>query len=383
MRNFPATAGILGSLMAILGCNNSGDTSTDATSLEARQVKQAISCTVGMSSNDSTVFMKGGGNAFHETRENSFRPSEPAPEGMVWVPGGTFSMGLVNPNGLHKGGKETMDDARPIHTVTVRGFWMDAYEVTNAQFEEFVKATGYVTVAERTPTAEEFPDASPEQLVAGSIVFSPPASGAHLDNYLEWWKYVRNANWRHPEGPSSSIKGKENYPVVHICWEDAAAYARWAGKRLPTEAEWEFAARGGKAGNLYPWGNSYLLNGQYAANTFQGSFPSKDAAADGHRGLAPVGQYPPNAYGLYDMSGNVWEWCEDWYSPEYYSISSAAGPVSNPRGPQNAPPSMMKVQRGGSFLCTDEYCSRYLLGSRGKAEWRSSANHIGFRCVRD
>ena len=237
----------------------------------------------------------------------------PAPEGMVWIPGGEFSMGS---DGKRDGesccSPATVADALPIHRVYVDGFWMDATVVTNAEFAKFIQATGYVTLAERAPTKEEFPTAPPENLVAGSIVFTPTPRAVPLTNHYRWWRYQHNANWRHPEGPESSIKGKENYPVVHIAYPDAEAYAKWAGKRLPTEAEWEFAARGGLSGQLYPWGDEFKPDGKFAANTYQGQFPVTDAGEDGFTGMAPVRAFPQNDYGLYDMAGNVWQWCSDW-----------------------------------------------------------------------
>lgn len=281
-----------------------------------------------------------------------------------------------------------MADARPIHRVYVDGFWMDKTDVTNEQFAKFVKATGYVTVAERKPRAEDFPGAPPENLVAGSIVFAPPDRPVALNNHYQWWTYVPGANWRHPLGPNSNIKGREKYPVVQIAYEDAVAYAQWAGKRLPTEAEWEFAARGGLSGNLYAWGNDFHPNGKWMANTYQGSFPSRDDGEDGYSGISPVAQFPGNGYGLYDMSGDVWQWTSDWYRPDYYALLAAQGTVArNPKGPESSfdpsePGEKKRVHRGGSFLCTDQYCSRYIVGTRGKGEISSASNHLGFRCVK-
>jgi formylglycine-generating enzyme required for sulfatase activity len=312
---------------------------------------------------------------------------------MVWIPGGEFSMGCADPRGIPYGGHDSMADARPIHRVQVDGFWMDATEVTNAQFAAFVHATGYVTVAERTPSAEDFPGAPPENLVPGSIVFTPPDAAVPLRDatgaaHLRWWAYVPGAHWRHPTGPGSSIEGRDEEPVVHVAFEDAEAFAAWAGKRLPTEAEWEFAARGGLANAPYPWGGEFLPEGRWMANTWQGRFPVENTALDGHAGIGPVGRYPANAYGLHDMSGNVWEWCADWYRPDTYAQVAQEGGVSvNPRGPADSfdpqePGVPKRVQRGGSFLCSDQYCSRYIVGTRGKGEVSSGTNHIGFRCVR-
>ena len=316
-------------------------------------------------------------------------PPRPAATGMAWIPGGRFSIGCIDPRGLPHGGDQPMADARPIHEVTVTGFWIDTTEVTNRQFAAFVDATGYVTVAEKPPRPEDFPGAAPENLVAGSIVFTPPNRPVPLGNHLQWWRYVPGANWRHPLGPDSSIDGHEDFPVVHVAFEDAEAYAAWAGKRLPTEAEWEFAARGGLAGNLYPWGNEFRPGDRWMANTWQGRFPLENTAEDGFAGIAPVGQFPANPYGLFDVSGNVWEWCADWYRPDTYAEQVAGRlPTDNPRGPTDSfdpqePGIPKRVQRGGSFLCTEQYCSRYILGTRGKGEISSGCNHIGFRCVRD
>jgi formylglycine-generating enzyme required for sulfatase activity len=217
-------------------------------------------------------------------------------------------------------------------------------------------------------------------------VFTPKATN-DLSNSYNWWNYVHGANWRHPTGPGSDLTGKENYPVVHIAEEDAEAYAKWAGKRLPTEAEWEFAARGGKTGELYTWGNTFKLNDQWMANTYQGKFPQMDLGTDGFVGIAPVKKFAPNTYGLYDMAGNVWEWCSDWYRADYYKTLARNKVSDNPKGPDNSldpaePTEKKKVQRGGSFLCTDQYCTRYMVGSRGKGEYRSASNHVGFRCVK-
>lgn len=217
------------------------------------------------------------------------RPPGPAPAGMVWIPGGEFLMGSEGTSGDKSlCSPETVADAQPVHRVHVDGFWMDQTDVTNAEFEKFVMATGYITVAERTPTKEEFPDAPPENLVAGSVVFTPPLNPVPLNDHFQWWTYVKGANWRYPEGPQSDIKGKENYPVVQVAYEDALAYAKWAGKRLPTEAEWEFAARGGLAGKTYAWGDEFKPGGKFMANTYQGQFPVKDIGQDGFAGIAPV-----------------------------------------------------------------------------------------------
>jgi sulfatase modifying factor 1 len=312
-----------------------------------------------------------------------------APPGMAWIPGGEFSMGCEDPRGLTCGGPDPMNDARPIHRVAVDGFWIDRTEVTNDQFAAFVRATDYKTVAERAPTAAEFPNAPPENLVAGSVVFTPPDGPVPLNNHYNWWDYVKGASWRHPQGPDSNIDGRGDYPVVQMAFEDAEAYARWAGKRLPTEAEWERAARGGVEGKPYSWGDDLKPEGRWMANIWQGKFPVKDAAEDGFAGIAPVAKFPPNGFGLHDMAGNVWEWCSDWYRADTYAWLAKAGRVAlNPKGPTSGydpsePDQPKRVHRGGSFLCTDQYCTRYMIGTRGKGEVSSAANHLGFRCVKE
>jgi formylglycine-generating enzyme len=307
------------------------------------------------------------------TTKRDQAPSEPAPDGMVWIPGGTFWMG---------GDDDSTSDAKPVHQVTLDGFWIDRTEVTSRQFAAFVEATGYVTVAERNPDPKDFPDAPREKLVPGSLVFSPPAGEISLENPLVWWSYVAGAQWRHPEGPASTIEGKAEYPVVQVCWDDAMAYVRWAQKRLPTEAEWEYAARGGKPRSRFTWGDELRPEGKWQANIWQGRFPDQNTGEDGFARIAPAGSFPPNGFGLSDMSGNVWEWCSDWYRPRYDLDQSR-----NPTGPSESfdpdePKVPKRVQRGGSFLCTDLYCTRYLPGARGKGAPDSAASHVGFRCAK-
>ncbi len=327
---------------------------------------------------------------FAPTIPNKISAPTNAPEGMVWIPGGEFSMGCTMPNQgvCTMATMNAVNDSQPIHRVYVDGFWMDTNDVTNAKFEKFVEATGYKTVAEIAPTKEQFPTAPPENLVAGSTVFTPTTNAVRLDDYYQWWRYVHGANWRHPTGQDSDIKGKENYPVVQIAYVDAVAYAKWAGKRLPTEAEWEFAARGGQSGKTYFWGDELKPNGKWMANIYEGKFPMNDTGEDGFAGIAPVGQFPANGYGLFDMAGNVWQWCSDWYRPDYYArLKLAVGNavVRNPQGSSSSytpgDDQPQRVQRGGSFLCTDQYCTRYMLGTRGKGDVDTGSNHLGFRCV--
>ncbi len=299
--------------------------------------------------------------------------------GMVRIAGGDFWMGTDH---------HEMDDAKPVHQVHVDAFWMDATDVTNAEFAKFVRETGYLTVAERQPSGPEFEGVAPEKLVPGSVVFTPPQHAADLNDNLSWWAWSPGANWRHPEGPKSNLDGRWDHPVVQVAWEDAAAYARWAGKRLPTEAEWEFASRGGLDRQTYVWGAEFKPQGRWRANTFQGHFPERNSAEDGFPGTSPVRAFAPNGFGLYDMAGNVWQWCSDWYRADYYAQLAESGKIAvNPQGPPDSldpdePGVPKRVQKGGSFLCTDQYCSRYMAGSRGKGEPRTSTNHAGFRCVR-
>jgi formylglycine-generating enzyme required for sulfatase activity len=313
---------------------------------------------------------------------------EASTTGMVLIPAGSFMMGADN--------EQARNDELPKHQVQVNGFWMDQTEVTNAQFREFVAATGYVTTAERKPDWEEIknqlPPGTPKPpdsvLVASSLVFKSPLRPVSLQDYSQWWAWQKGADWRHPEGPQSSIKGKDNHPVVHISWDDAQAYCKWAGKRLPTEAEWEWAARGGLANNTYPWGNEPVESGKPKANTWQGRFPDQNTQKDGFYSSAPVKSFAPNGYGLYDMAGNVWEWCTDYYRAEYYQQVHQQGKVKNPKGPASSfdpdePTVPKRVQRGGSFLCHDSYCSSYRASARMKSSPDTGMSHSGFRCVKD
>jgi formylglycine-generating enzyme len=304
-------------------------------------------------------------------------PGSP-PEGMTWIPGGTFWMGCEGCG---------MPDALPTHLVAVDGFWMDRAPVTNAEFERFVAATNYVTVAERPLDPRDFPGVPKEKLLPGSAVFSPTSVPVRLDDPLQWWHYTPGANWKHPEGAGSDIRNRADHPVVHVAFEDASAYAAWAGKRLPTEAEFEFAARGGLDRNLFPWGNELMPGNRPAANIWQGTFPARDRGEDGYTGTSPVTAFGPNGFGLFDMGGNVWQWCADWYRPDYYSaIAAGAAVARNPQGPTDSfdpqePNVAKRVVKGGSYLCTEQYCARYLVGSRGKSEVTSGASNLGFRMV--
>lgn len=278
------------------------------------------------------------------------------------------------------GGDDGGSDEKPIHEVELSGFWMDETEVTNAEFAKFVHATNYRTISERTPNPSDFPGVDPAMLVPGSLVFIPSAD-ATAGDILKTWDYVPGADWRHPEGPSSAIADRMNHPVVHVAWEDAAAYAKWAGKRLPTEAEWEYAARGGLVGLRFPWGSD---DGDLPKrmNTWQGEFPKLNRVEDGFLTTAPVRSFPPNPYGLYDMAGNVWEWCADWYRNDAYQDSTRV----NPTGPTNSfdperPGQALRVLRGGSFLCAANYCAGYRVSARMKNTPDTATNHAGFRCV--
>lgn len=306
--------------------------------------------------------------------------------GMVLIPGGTFSMGADN--------EQADPDELPKHTVQLNAFYIDATEVTNAQFKKFVQATGYVTTAERKPDWEAFKNSLPpgtpkpadSLLVAASLVFKQTAGPVDLNDFNQWWEWVPGANWKHPQGPGTDIEGKENFPVVQVSWDDAMAYCKWAGKRLPTEAEWEFAARGGLINNIYPWGNETINTGTPKANSWEGSFPYLNQKKDGFVRTAPVKSFPPNGYGLYDIAGNVWEWCSDLYHNEYYH-QVAGKKIVDPQGPSVSydpqdPYTQKRSMRGGSFLCNDSYCSGYRVARRMKSSHDTGLEHTGFRCVK-
>jgi sulfatase modifying factor 1 len=317
--------------------------------------------------------------------------AEPEPphkeDGMVWIPGGRFTMGTND--------AEAYPAEKPAVAVKVSGYWMDSREVTNAEFAKFVEATGYITLAERKPVWEDLknqlPPGTPKPdesvLVPGSLVFSPPSYKVTTDDLSLWWKWVNGANWKNPEGPGSTIEGKENHPVVHVAFDDAQAYATWAGKRLPTEVEWEFAARGGINGRRFAWGDELTPGGQYLANTFQGVFPHQNDGKDGYVGSSPVGSFPPNSFGLYDMIGNVWELTSDWYDAlklarlagQAPKLDATMNPCYNPDNPY----SMERVMKGGSYLCAENYCVNYRPSARQGTSYDSGTSNVGFRLIKD
>ena len=302
---------------------------------------------------------------------------------MIWIPGGAFRMGSD---------RHYVEEA-PAHRVIVDGFWMDATPVTNRQFAAFVAATGHVTMAERKPDPKDYPGALPHMLRAGSLVFNPTPRPVSLEDWSQWWSFKFGADWRHPLGPGSSIRELDDHPVVHVAYPDALAYARWAGKSLPTEAQWEYAARGGLEGAEFAWGDELTPNGRHMANTWQGAFPFENTAEDGYERTSPVGSYPANGYGLFDMIGNVWEWTCDWYEPKHpdEALKACCTP-RNPRGGREErsydplQPSVRiprKVLKGGSHLCAPSYCRRYRPAARHPEPIDTSAGHVGFRCVTD
>jgi formylglycine-generating enzyme required for sulfatase activity len=306
---------------------------------------------------------------------------EQAPANMLWIPGGTFSMGSD---------KHYPEEA-PVHRVTVDGFWMDVTPVTNRQFREFVGATGRTTFAEIPPDPRDYPGALPHMLYAGSLVFTPPSRPVDLRNWGEWWSFMKGADWRHPYGPQSSIDGLDDHPVVHVAHVDALAYAKWAAKDLPTEAEWEFAARGALDGAEFAWGDDFTPSGRQMANTWQGEFPRENLVLDGYERTSPVTAFPPNGYGLHDMIGNVWEWTDDWFSQKHKPDAKKACCIpENPRGGraeesfdpcQPAIKIPRKVIKGGSHLCAPNYCRRYRPAARHAEAVDTSTSHLGFRCV--
>jgi sulfatase modifying factor 1 len=366
-------------LLAGIWATSCSGPQTETTKTQANNdtSKQAVDCT----SNVPSRFASGKADSMQASGKQASH------DGMVWIEGGDFSMGASDQIGRI--------DEYPKHKVRVKGFWMDVTEVTNAQFAAFVKATGYITTAEKAPDWEELKKQVPKGtakpadslLVAASLVFTPPSRPVPINDLANWWSWKKGADWRHPEGLGSNIKGKENYPVVHISWFDAVAYAKWAGKRLPTEAEWEYAGRGGLQENIYSWGNEDVEKGKPKANTWQGHFPDKNTGWDKFIRSAPVKSFPPNKYGLYDMAGNVWEWCYDWYRSDYYQqFDGKMG--DNPKGPSDSfdpdePTAQKRVTRGGSFLCHVSYCASYRVSARMKTTPDTGLEHTGFRCVAD
>ena len=306
---------------------------------------------------------------------------------MVLIPGGTYNRG----GNSH----QSSSNEFPVHKVKVDSFYMDVHEVTNQQFLDFVNATGYITTAEKPLNWNELkkqlpkntPKPSNEFLLPGSLVFKKTEGPVSLLNESQWWSWVQGANWKHPEGPNSDIKNKMNHPVIHVSWYDAFEYAKWAGKRLPTEAEWEYAARGGNKNPIYPWGNDLIKNSSKKANFWQGNFPYLNTIEDGFEYSSPVKSYDPNNYGLYDLGGNVWEWCYDLYNENAYKIESIKDLCINPKGPKisydsNEPLLVKRVIRGGSFLCNDSYCTGYRVSRRMSTSEDTGLNHTGFRCVK-
>jgi formylglycine-generating enzyme required for sulfatase activity len=316
------------------------------------------------------------------------RAVESTQDGMVLIPDGTFRMGGKS--------EQAYKDEFPIHDVSVSAFYMDETEVTNADFLKFVQATNYKTIAEQDIDWEamksQLPEGTPKPadsvLQAGSLVFKQTTGPVDLNNYTQWWQWTIGADWKHPEGPGSGIEDRMAHPVVHIAWDDAVAYAKWAGKRLPTEAEWEGASMGGKTDAKYPWGNESVEQATDKANFWQGMFPYQNYELDGFSNTAPVKSFPPNGFGLYDMAGNVWEWCQDKYDVNAYNEYAKEGAVENPSGSSQyndprEPYTPKHVIRGGSFLCNDSYCSGYRVARRMSSSKDSGFNHTGFRCVKD
>ncbi|MHA3771835.1 formylglycine-generating enzyme family protein [Verrucomicrobiota bacterium sgz303538] len=314
--------------------------------------------------------------------------SATAPEGMVWISGGEFTMGSELPG--------TRRNEQPAHKVTVDGFWIDAHDVTNAEFRKFVEATGYKTTAERPVDWEEIkkqvPPGTPkppaEMLLPGSLVFTPPAGVVDLREMNAWWQWVHGADWRHPEGPGSNIEGRDDHPVVQVSWYDAVAYAKWAGKRLPTEAEWEFAACGGLQGKRFAWGDEFKPGGKFMANTWTGKFPYQNTKEDGFERTSPVKSFPPNGYGLFDMGGNVWNWTSDLYRADAHLLMAKEPSCHNPQGPTTTwnpgHPNQgeERVTKGGSFLCHIDYCESYRPAARRGTPPDTGMSHIGFRCAK-
>ncbi len=364
-------------LIVLAGCSSSANKNADQTET-VKDTTSAMSC---CEINSKSRFL-------NPVDSSEIQVQPQGREGMVFIEGGIFDMGADN--------DQARADEYPKHPVKVENFWIDVHEVTNAQFEKFVEATGYITEAEKNVNWEEMktqlppntPKPADSMLIAGSMVFTPPSVAVPLNDYSKWWSWVPGASWKHPEGPQSNIDSREDHPVVHISYNDALAYCRWAGKRLPTEAEWEYAARGGLQNNIYPWGNEHIENGIPKANSWNGHFPNQNTQKDGFVRTAPVQSYAPNNYGLYDMAGNVWEWTSDWYDMNYYQSLPTDKVTANPKGPERSYDvrnlyDKRKTIRGGSFLCNDSYCSSYRVAARMPGEISTGMSHTGFRCVAD
>jgi formylglycine-generating enzyme required for sulfatase activity len=378
-------------LLSFVACKDGRPSADPVVQAQATGGKKAITCESNIPSRfvKATAVVGGPGTVGIGSlpgEPHFAMPGDKAHKGMVWVPGGRFRMGADN--------NQALEDEYPKHTVTVSGFWIDITEVTNEAFAEFVKATGYITTAERQPDWEELKKQlppgterpEPGLLVPASLVFAQPDHPVALDDYAQWWSWTKGANWRHPHGPASDLRGKAHYPVVHISWYDAQAYCKWAGKRLPTEAEWEYAARGGLKDRTYPWGDQPVSGSKPQGNFWEGHFPDKNAATDHYAYTAPVGSFLPNGYGLFDMAGNVWEWCADNYNSKYYSSVDRPEGIQDPAGPAKSydpdePYAKKRVIRGGSFLCNESYCTGYRVSRRMKSTEDSGMEHLGFRCV--
>ena len=383
---FAAGCGLIAASSYAEGTTSTADGATSDTPACCGVGQSRLTAMLGAAAGKSTETLA----ASVGTSATADKPSGPAPEGMAWIPGGTYKRGTDD------SGDGSFPGERPAHDVTVKGFWMDKTEVTNEQFAKFVAATGYKTTAETTPTLEEImsqvPPGTPpppaEALVPGALVFTPPSHPVELNDETQWWTWTHGADWLHPQGPTSNINGLEKHPVVMVSWFDAQAYAKWAGKRLPTESEWERAARGGLNSNTFVWGNEFTPAGKIMANTWQGTFPNDNKVDDGYARSAPVGSFAPNGFGLFDVAGNVWEWCSDWYQLDLYRNLDTSKPQDNPKGPAkssnpNHPYQQERSIRGGSFLCHASYCSSYRPSARLGNTPDTGMSHLGFRCVKD
>ena len=391
MKSIVATRIYLGaSLLILAGCshsNNKTEKTTKQVEIKTAEIHSETPEHCISNVPDRFAGLKTENTTGEEINVDSLKKNNPSLKNMVFIPGGEF----------HMGGRDAQfarQDEFPVHRVKLNSFFMDPHPVTNAQFRKFVEATGYVTTAEKdvdwNEMKKQLPPGTPKpddkMLKAASLVFTPPDHRVNLNDVSNWWSWVQGANWKHPYGPDSNLDGLDNFPVVHVSWRDAQAYAKWAGKRLPTEAEWEYAARGGHDDYIYAWGFQRVNEGQPKANSWDGEFPIYNSQHDGFVGLAPVEQYPPNGFGLYDMAGNVWEWCHDLYHYDYYKTFNLDVVADNPTGPKTSydpmePNAQKRVIRGGSFLCSDSYCSGYRAAARMKCTEDTGMSHLGFRCV--